>query len=111
MAKKARIVDVGHWSRARSPCGSLSVEEKFFVAAIENSFLKFPEGLGVFKVTMRGLKVAERDKKLVGGRVSSRLTNVLSESRKVGESRFLRKEQVDLTSFCCGVTSRSNSES
>ena len=82
-----------------------------WAAAIENSFLEFPKGLGVFKVTMRGLEVAERDRKLVGGRVSSCLTNVLSEARKVGESRFLRKEQVDLTNFCCGVTSRSNSES
>ena len=48
---------------------------------------------------------------LVGGRVSSRLTNALLEVRKVGESCFLRKEQVNLTDFCCGVTSRSNSES
>ena len=48
-----------------------------WAAAIENSFLEFPEGFGVFKVTMRGLEVAERDRKLVGGRVSSLLTNVL----------------------------------
>ena len=45
-----------------------------WAAAIENCFLEFPEGLGVFKVTMRGLEVAERDRKLVGGRVSCRLT-------------------------------------
>ena len=82
-----------------------------WAAAIENSFLEFPEGLGVFKVTIRGLKVVERDRKLVGGNISSRLTNMLSEARKVDQSRFLRKEQVDLTNFCCGVTSRSNSES
>ena len=85
--------------------------ESVGAAAIENSFLEFPEGLGVFKVTMRGLEVVEKNRKLVGGRVSSCLTNVLSEARKVGESRFLRREQVDLTNFCCGVTSRSNSES
>jgi len=80
-------------------------------AAIENSILEFPEGLGIFKVKMRGLEVVERDRKLVGLRISSRLTNVLSEARKVGESCFLRKKQVDLTNFCCGVTSRFNSES
>ena len=60
---------------------------------------------------MRGLEVVERDRKLVGGGISSHLTNVLSEVRRVGKSCFLRKEQVDLTEFCGGVTSRSNSES
>ena len=73
--------------------------QRVWAAAIENSFLEFLEGLGVIKVTMRGLEVAERDRKLVEGRVNSRLTNVLSEARKVGESRFLRKEQVNLTDF------------
>jgi hypothetical protein len=72
--------------------------------------LEFLDDLGVFKVTIRGLKVVERDRKLVGGNISSCLTNMLSEARKVGEIRFLRKEQVDFTNFCCGVTSRSNSE-
>ena len=37
-----------------------------WAAVIENSFLEFPEGLGVFKVTMRGLAVTERDRKLCG---------------------------------------------
>ncbi len=65
--------------------------QRMWAAGIENSFLEFLEVLVVFHVTLTGLEVVVRDMKLVGGGIISSLTNVLSEARKVDESRFLRK--------------------